>query len=644
MSSRRTTGTSLVWNHFVPKPGSDVIAICNICKMGLSYKSSSNNLKKHMLRKHPLVKMDTERCEPSSQPSQSCSQEPLSGKPFEAISSLKEVSDNLHQKPSTSGGKKSQTVVTNFVRKKIGLFEKKKLDSKLMQLFIKDFQPLSIVEDDGFKEFVQALNPSYQLPSRKTVSTSFLNGSYEQIYNEMKHLMKMSKAVTLTTDCWTSRNTENFLAVTAHFINKNFRLKSVLLECISFGERHTGENLGAELKKIISEWELDNKILMVVSDNASNIKKAIIDSLKLKHFGCYAHTVNLIVIDALRHIYPVSDKLKTIVAFFKRSTTATAKFQEQQVRLNGKSKKLIQDVATRWNSTFYMFERFSELEEPIRTTMALLDKDLPIICQEEWEFLKEIVEILRPMENVTNIMSGESYLTASSVIVLSDGLINIYEEMNKNKFTYLSEKVITCILEGLRNRLGSIENNNLLTMSTFLDPRFKILGFSNDQVCDRVKKSVISHVTHVINVRESQKENTVVSGNDSPTLKADQPNKTDQKFSIWKTFEKKKSTFSPVGTAHSKAIIEVQRYVDEPPIPREEDPLEWWRKNAYNFPNLSELVKEKCVTVATSVPCERLFSKSGLMLSDRRNRLSCDKVKKLLFLNSNSNLCDGDIP
>lgn len=545
MFSKQTTRTSVVWNHFTPKPGSDIIAICKICKASLSFKSSSNNLKKHILRKHPLVKIEIEKHEP---PSQICDGEQASGsteKSCQENSPLEEISINM---PSTSRGKRPQTAMTNYLRKKIGIFEKKKLDEKLLQLIIKDFQPLSIVEDSGFKDFVLALNPSYQLPSRKTISTTLLTTSYEMVYNETKNIMKMVKAVTLTTDCWTSRNTENFLAVTAHFIDDNFRLKSVLLKCISFGERHTAENLSVALKTVILEWELENKILMIVSDNASNIKKAIVDLLKQKHYGCFAHTINLIVHDALHHIAAIAEKVKTIVTFFKRSTSATAKFFKQQEHLNIAPKKLIQDVATRWNSTFYMFERFLELEEPLRTTMALIEKNLPIISQEEWVFLKEMVLILRPLENITNVMSGQSYLTASSVIILTDGLINIFEDMKRKEFTDLSQVVISAILDGIKNRLGGLESSNSLTLATFLDPRFKILGFSNDMVCERVKKHVISAVTQNINVRESEKEKDknikITDRDETSTAKGGQ---SVEKFSIWGSFDKKKLTFHLLG-------------------------------------------------------------------------------------------------
>lgn len=57
-------------------------------------------------------------------------------------------------------------------------------------------------------------------------------------------------------------------------------------------------------------------------------------------------------------------------------------------------------------------------------------------------------------------------------------------------------------------------------------------------------------------------------------------------------------------------------------------------KNEYNYPYLSKLVKQKCCALATSVPCERLFSKAAYLLGERRTRLSHKKLSQLLFLNT----------
>jgi len=42
----------------------------------------------------------------------------------------------------------------------------KKIDDALIKMITKDFQPFKIVEDEGFRHFVNLLNPSYKIPNR----------------------------------------------------------------------------------------------------------------------------------------------------------------------------------------------------------------------------------------------------------------------------------------------------------------------------------------------------------------------------------------------------------------------------------------------------------------------------------------------
>ncbi|CAH1979232.1 unnamed protein product [Acanthoscelides obtectus] len=145
-----------------------------------------------------------------------------------------------------------------------------------------------------------------------------------------------------------------------------------------------------------------------------------------------------------------------------------------------------------------MIERFVELEEPIRTTMALIEHDLPVISIEEWQFMKELVDILRPLEDVTKVMSGQNYVTASSVIILTDGLLDIYKELQYKEFSTISKAVIFSIIDGINSRLGNLESSNSLVITTFLDPRFKNIAFSNDDVTERAKKLITSLITSKI--------------------------------------------------------------------------------------------------------------------------------------------------
>lgn len=159
------------------------------------------------------------------------------------------------------------------------------------------------------------------------------------------------------------------MGVTAHFINNDVLIQSVCLGCEKFDERHTIVNLATFKKNIILEWKIENKIIAVVSDNASNIVGAI-KQCQFRHIPCFAHTINLIVQKGLASISVVQKKVKSIVDHFKRSSYALSKLQATQEQMDLPPLKLIQDVITLWNSTHDMFKRILQMKNAIITTMA----------------------------------------------------------------------------------------------------------------------------------------------------------------------------------------------------------------------------------------------------------------------------------
>ncbi|GBO46224.1 Zinc finger BED domain-containing protein 4 [Araneus ventricosus] len=196
------------------------------------------------------------------------------------------------------------------------------------------------------------------------------------------------------------------MSVTAHYLDEEFKINSLLLDVSILFVPHTSANLASETLKIVENWNLQGKILVTVTDNASNIVGAIKNGLKWQHLGCFAHTINLILKDAQVEFSCLVEKVKSIVCPFKRSTAANSRLMECQVTSGKDAKKLIQDVPTRWNSTFYMLERFVELESCIRTTVALLDADLPHLTAGEWKTLQLLCKALKPFEDATTMASG----------------------------------------------------------------------------------------------------------------------------------------------------------------------------------------------------------------------------------------------
>jgi len=51
-----------------------------------------------------------------------------------------------------------------------------KQNMALVKLICKDLQPLSVVENEGFREYSSHLNPRYKIPSRKTIRDKLIPG------------------------------------------------------------------------------------------------------------------------------------------------------------------------------------------------------------------------------------------------------------------------------------------------------------------------------------------------------------------------------------------------------------------------------------------------------------------------------------
>lgn len=145
-----------------------------------------------------------------------------------------------------------------------------------------------------FKKFVETLDPCYELPSRRTLMRNLLPEAYEGAKKRLKNALQDTKYLALTADIWTSMHTQAYICVTGHFITSNWEIKSVVLETVQLLKDHTSETIVSELTRIAEEWEISNKITLLVTDNTSNMLAAARLSA-WRHISCFAHTLKLVV-------------------------------------------------------------------------------------------------------------------------------------------------------------------------------------------------------------------------------------------------------------------------------------------------------------------------------------------------------------
>lgn len=151
-------------------------------------------------------------------------------------------------------------------------------------------------------------------------------------------------------------------------------------------------------------------------------------ALGVDQLGCFIHQMNLVVHDCIfpttpaqkvkesesniyEHIQPIItiiEKVKRIVTSFHSSTLLTTALKNEQRKSDPDKKEfiLIQDVKTRWNSTFLMLERFYELAPHITVVMISIQTGLPIIDFADIQLIANIISCLRLFKVATDLMSG----------------------------------------------------------------------------------------------------------------------------------------------------------------------------------------------------------------------------------------------
>lgn len=449
---------------------------------------------------------------------------------------------------------------------------KKSLDEALVLMIAQDFQPFTIVRDEGFKRLVHLLDPKYVLPSADTLKNKLLSQMYIKTSEELRKKLEGIKYVSITTDIWTSSSNESYICVSCHFIDLNFTIGRAILATTQMDESHTGENIAKVIKEICVKWGIFDKISCIVTDNAANMLKAC-EVLQKRHMPCFAHTMNLAVQENFKktNIQPVIKKCKEIVTFFKSSNLATTKFKEEQRVLwrgtddeNKTPYKLLQEVATRWNSCYQMIKRVLLTSDAPNTTLLKLRNAPPPLTADDIEVLKDLEKCLTIFHNATEKISGSKYVTASLIIPMSYGIYNYLNAANM--CTDLGKIFCQGLIESTRIRLFPYESRTIPRICTILDPRFKKDGFRSLENANQASCFLEQEMSQLI---KATKSNQGAKGSEAAMLN------NSPKSGLFGFMSEKMQQKSRNHTADT--IIIKRQYLERQNLPEDGDPLLFWK-------------------------------------------------------------------
>ncbi|KAM0888634.1 hypothetical protein ACQ4PT_028216 [Festuca glaucescens] len=90
--------------------------------------------------------------------------------------------------------------------------------------------PLSIVDHAGFRKFVHALQPLFKLHTRNTYRKDIVENFKKETKKAIDYMTKNQSRVAITTDMWIADSTKKgYMAITAHFIDDSWKLRSIIM-------------------------------------------------------------------------------------------------------------------------------------------------------------------------------------------------------------------------------------------------------------------------------------------------------------------------------------------------------------------------------------------------------------------------------
>nr|XP_054594508.1 E3 SUMO-protein ligase ZBED1-like [Nothobranchius furzeri] len=344
----------------------------------------------------------------------------------------------------------------------------------------KDMAPVSTVEQTGFVQLLKTMDSRYHLPSRNYFAREALPKMYTDVRASLAARLAKVSHYALTTDMWSSRTCEPYMSVTVHFI-EDWELKSACLQTSYFPQDHTGEHIAEALQETLKSWNLNpTGLVAVTTDNGTNVVKAL-QLTKWPRMQCFGHRLHLAIghsLDDAQATRAIS-VCKRVVSCFSYSWKKRKALADVQIQLGLPGHQLITESATRWGSRLQMIERVLEQEGALSKVLSSDEKTRPLVPT--WQDIEvlEAIKALKPLQDFTDALSGEEYVTLSyirPVLYLFTNSLLAHEEGD----TELCKSIKSCIVDYLISKYADPSTCDLLDIASLLDPRFKATYISGE--------------------------------------------------------------------------------------------------------------------------------------------------------------------
>jgi hypothetical protein len=346
------------------------------------------------------------------------------------------------------------TVYTQLLNNQSYKFTAEGFRSKLCRMIAVLHLPLSLVESFEFRDLMLYCCPHLRgndtLPKSSTTVRAWLLEMFiaSQVIL-VKLLFESNCQVHVSFDLWSSPNYYSMLGIVCHFIDRDFKARTVLLGMKRLLGPHSGANMAELLIKVIKLYKLEKVLGFCVLDNARDndtslrsvqaylLTQGIIWDGDAHRLRCFGHVVSLVVnaftankpLHSLKVRRPKGSpkvkwirpedaisKLHHIIVFIMATSQRIEAFMEINNQVDDEVLHPVRENDTRWFSTLLMLLRAIILKNSIdlfvarHQTLAKDENNLQgyTLSSDDWHYCTEIIAFMNPLYLLVKELEGKS--------------------------------------------------------------------------------------------------------------------------------------------------------------------------------------------------------------------------------------------
>ncbi|CAG8675582.1 17218_t:CDS:2 [Funneliformis caledonium] len=160
------------------------------------------------------------------------------------------------------------------------------LRNALADWLVTDSQPFNSANGEGFLHMINKLDPAFKSPCYVMIKKD-IGYRYQVAFQAIKEMIThICDTVAITTDLWTSHAKSDYIRITCHWLTENMELYDILIY---------------------------SKVNVAITNNSSNMIKAIHEWNGVNHIPCSAHILQLCVIKGLEKIKLHTKQFKELI-------------------------------------------------------------------------------------------------------------------------------------------------------------------------------------------------------------------------------------------------------------------------------------------------------------------------------------------